>query len=85
LTDFTIAIDTVCVREQTIFVAVPKERENDIMIYKITVLKTVFVEAENEEEAKEVMFDEDEIMIDERITDIKESSQKELRQMLLGE
>lgn len=54
-------------------------------VYKITVLKTVFVEAENEDEAKEVMYDEDEMMIDERITDITVSSRKEMRQMMLGE
>ena len=54
-------------------------------VYKITLLKTVFVEAENEEEAKEVMFDEEEMMIDERITDIKVSSRKEMRKMMLGD
>lgn len=54
-------------------------------VYKITLLKTVFVEAENEEEAKEVMFDEEEMMIDERITDIKVSSRNEMREMMLGE
>lgn len=53
-------------------------------VYKITLLKTVFVEAENEEEAKEVMFDEEEMMIDERITDIKVSSRNEMREMMLG-
>ena len=37
------------------------------------------------EEAKEVMFDEEEMMIDERITDIKVSSRKEMRKMMLGD
>mgnify|MGYP003303323706 CR=1 FL=1 len=54
-------------------------------VYKIVLTKTVFVEAETEEEAKEVMFDEEEMMIDERIKSIDVSSRKEMRQMMLGE
>lgn len=53
-------------------------------VYKITLLKTVFVEAETEEEAKEVMFDEGEMMIDERIKSIEISSRQEMRRMMLG-
>ena len=52
-------------------------------VYKITVLKTVFVEAENKDDAKEVYFDEAEMMTDERITDIKLSSKKEMRKMMM--
>ena len=54
-------------------------------VYKITLTKTVFVEAENEEEAKELMFDEEEMMIDERINKIEISSRKEMRKMMLGD
>ena len=54
-------------------------------VYKIILKKTVFVEAENEEEAKEMMFDEEEMMIDERIESIKVSSRKEMRQMMIGD
>ena len=54
-------------------------------VYKITLTKTVFVEAENEEEAKELMYDEEEMMIDERINKIEISSRKEMRKMMLGD
>lgn len=53
-------------------------------VYKIVLTKTVFVEAETEEEAKEVMFDEEEMMIDERINSITVSSRKEMREMMIG-
>jgi hypothetical protein len=52
-------------------------------VYKITVEKTVFVEAENKDEAKEVYYEEGEMMSDERITNVSVSSKKEMRQMML--
>lgn len=53
-------------------------------IYKITVQKTIFVEAETAEEAQEIYFDEGEMMSDERITEVAESCEEEMVQMMLG-
>lgn len=54
-------------------------------VYKITLTKTVFVEAEDEEEAKELMFDEEEMMAYEKIKKIEVSSRNEMRKMMLGD
>lgn len=52
-------------------------------VYKVIMTKTVFVEAECKEEAKELAFDEEFMMIDEKIDSISVSSRKEMRQMFL--
>lgn len=54
-------------------------------VYKVIMTKTVFVEAESKEEAKELAFDEDFMMVDEKIESVTVSSRKEMRQMMLRE
>ena len=54
-------------------------------VYKFIITKTVFVEARNKAEAKELLEDDDFMMIDEKTDSITLSSRKEMRQMMLGE
>lgn len=53
-------------------------------IYKVTITKTVFVRANNKDEAKESALDDDYIMIDECITDVTTSSRREIQKMMFG-
>lgn len=54
-------------------------------VYKFIITKTVFVEAKNKAEAKELLEDEDFIMIDEKTESITLSSRKEMRRMFMNE
>lgn len=47
------------------------------MIYKVIIERTVFVEADNAEEAEDMVFDGHGIFSDERIVDVKRSSRRE--------
>lgn len=54
-------------------------------VYKFSITKTVFVEARNKAEAKELLEDDEFMMVDEKIDTITVSSRKEMRQMFLSE
>ena len=54
-------------------------------VYKFIITKTVFVEARNKAEAKELLEEDDFMMIDEKTDSITLSSRKEMRRMFLGE
>ena len=54
-------------------------------VYKFSITKTVFVEARNKNEAKELLQDDDFMMVDEKIDSITVSSRAEMRRMLTGE
>lgn len=53
-------------------------------IYKVVVIKTVFVEAEDEDEAKDLALDGEYIMLDESIESVEVSSRSKMRRMMLG-
>lgn len=48
-------------------------------IYKVTMQKIVFVDAENEEEAEELALDDYAIMTDESIISVKKSTKREMQ------
>lgn len=54
-------------------------------VYKFIITKTVFVEAENKAEAKELLNDDDFMMIDEKTESITVSSRREMRRMFMNE
>lgn len=51
--------------------------------YKVTMTKTVFVEAESKEEAEECALDDDYMMMDEKIVDVVKSTKREMRTMMI--
>lgn len=53
-------------------------------IYKVIVVKTIFVEAEDEDEAKDLALDDEYIMCDECVESIETSSRSAMRRMMLG-
>lgn len=54
-------------------------------VYKFIITKTVFVEAENKAEAKELLKDDDFMMMDEKTESITVSSRREMRRMFMNE
>lgn len=54
-------------------------------VYKVVITKTVFVEAEDKDEATDLALDGDCIMCDECIDSVKISSKNEMRLMMLSE
>lgn len=53
-------------------------------MYKVIVVKTAFVEAEDEDDAKDLALDDECIMCDECVESVETSSRSAMRRMMLG-
>lgn len=51
-------------------------------IYKVTIQKILFVDAENKEEAEELALDDYAIMSDESIVSVKKSTKREMQTVM---